>query len=100
MYKFQVLEGAAWGSWGCLAWRKEGSGETLLCFTMTLKEVVSRWGSGSSPRHQVIRQREMASSCTGGGLDWVLGEFLYRKGCAVLEQAAQGSSGVTIPGGL
>lgn len=27
------------------------------------------------PKHRVIRQEEMASSCSGGGLAWLLGKI-------------------------
>lgn len=40
----------------------------------------------------------MASSFTRGGLDWILGNNSSLKGCQALEQAAQGSGGVTTPG--
>ena len=42
----------------------------------------------------------MASSCVRGRLDWILGKVLHQKGCEALEQAAQGSGGVPIPGGV
>lgn len=35
-----------------------------------------------------------------GDLDCILGKFSSLKGCPVLEQAAQGSGGVTIPAGI
>ena len=40
---------------------------------------------------------KMASSCVRGGLDWILGKISLLK---ELEEAAQGSGGVTIPGGV
>jgi len=49
--------------------------------------------SVSSPKQQAIGQEEMASSYTRRGQ-------LHQKGCQALEQAAQGSGGVTIPGGI
>jgi len=39
----------------------------------------------------------MASGCIRGGLDWILGKISLLK---ELEEAAQGSGGVTIPGGV
>jgi len=42
----------------------------------------------------------MASGCARGGLDWILGKIYLLKQCQVLEQAAQGSGGVIIPGGF
>jgi len=35
-----------------------------------------------------------------GGLDWILGKFLYCKSGQALEQAAWRSGGVPIPGGV
>jgi len=43
-----------------------------------MKEVVARWVSISSPKQQMIRQEDMASSCTRGGLNWE--KFLHQKG--------------------
>lgn len=31
------------------------------------------------PKHRVIRQEEMASSCSGGGLAWLLGKISLLK---------------------
>jgi len=45
----------------------------------------------------VIGLDKMASSCVRGGLDWILGKISLLK---ELEEAAQGSGGVTIPGGV
>jgi len=41
----------------------------------------------------------MASSCVRGVLDWILGKISLLSG-QTLEQTAQGSGGVTIPGGI
>jgi len=41
----------------------------------------------------------MASSCVKGDLDWILGKISLQSGQA-LEQATQGSGGVTISGGV
>ena len=60
---------------GGLVWRKGGSGETLSLF----KKLPERWVSVSSPRQQMIGQEEMASGCTRGGLDWVLGKKKKKK---------------------
>lgn len=53
----------------------------------------SRWGSVSSPMQQVTGQQETASSCTRGGLDWIVGTNFVteRKGCQALPQAAKSS---------
>ena len=40
----------------------------------------------------------MAFSCTRGGLAWILEKIIIRKSDEMLEQAAQGGGGVTIPG--
>jgi len=42
----------------------------------------------------------MASSCVRGGLDWMLGKISSQKEWSGIEQAAQGSGGVTTPGGV
>lgn len=42
-----------WGSWGCLAWRKGGTGKTLLLSKTPPKEVVVRWGLAF--RHKMKR---------------------------------------------
>jgi len=42
----------------------------------------------------------MASSGVRGSLDWILGKISLRESGQALEQAAQGSGGVTIPGGV
>ena len=42
----------------------------------------------------------MASSGVRGGLDWILEKFLHWKSAQALAQAAQGSGGVPIPGGV
>ena len=90
-------EQVLWENWGCLAWRKGGSGETLSLSTTTWKEVVARWVSVCSFKWQVTGWVEMASSCTRGGLDWVLGKISSLQGGQALEQAAQGGGWVTIP---
>jgi len=41
----------------------------------------------------------MASGCVRGGSDWILGKISFLSGQA-LDQAAQGSGGVPIPGGV
>ena len=41
----------------------------------------------------------MASSCARGGLGWILGKLHLRKSGEAVAQAAQGSGGVTVPGG-
>jgi len=43
------------------------------------------------------RMRGNSLKFTRGGLDWILGKS-SPKFCQTLEQAAQGSGGVTIPG--
>ena len=48
----------------------------------------------------MIGREEMASVCARRGLDWILEKFLHLKAYQVLEQAAQGSGGVPIPGGI
>jgi len=35
-----------WGSWDCLAWRREGSGEPSLWLSSTWREHINRRGSG------------------------------------------------------
>jgi len=42
----------------------------------------------------------MVSGCIRGGLDWILGKFLYCQSGQALEQAAQGGGGFPIPGGV
>lgn len=49
---------------------------------------------------QVQRQEETAPSRLPGVLDWILGKFVHWKGGQALEQAAQGSGGITIPGSV
>ena len=41
---------SGWGNWGCLVWRRGGSGKTLSLSTIAWKEVVVRGRSASSPR--------------------------------------------------
>lgn len=48
----------------------------------------------------MIGQDETGSGFTKGRVDWTLGKISSQKGCQVLEQAAQGSGIVTIPGGI
>lgn len=48
----------------------------------------------------VIGCEEMASSCTGGCLDWYEEEFPCVDDGQLLEWAAQGSDRVTIPIGI
>jgi len=40
----------------------------------------------------------MALSCIRGGLDWILGKNYSQKSDEALEQAAQSSGRVTVPG--
>ena len=47
-------------------------------------------GSVSSPMLQVIRQEEMVSSCSRGGLGWILGNISSLKG---LSSAGTGCAG-------
>jgi len=42
----------------------------------------------------------MASTCVRGGLDGILGKISLVKEWSGIEQAAQGSGGVPIPGGV
>ena len=42
----------------------------------------------------------MASSCVRGGSDWILGKMSYWQSGQALDQAAQGSGGVPVPGGV
>lgn len=46
----------------------------------------------------MIGQEETSLNCIKKGLYWVLGKFPYRKGRQALEQTAQESGLVTIPG--
>lgn len=50
--------------------------------------------------HVMMEQQEMASSCSRGGLDWILRKLLYPKGSQAMEHASQGSGGVTIRGDI
>ena len=54
-----------------------------------LKGVVRR-ASVSSPRQQVIGREEKASSCTRGGLDWILGKIASLKGLPNIETSFPG----------
>ncbi|PKU28812.1 hypothetical protein llap_20884 [Limosa lapponica baueri] len=49
----------------------------LLALYSSLKGGCSQGGSVSSPKSQVIGQDKMASSCTRGGSDWILGKIFY-----------------------
>ena len=42
----------------------------------------------------------MASSCTRGGLGWILGNTSSQKEWSDMGTAAQGGGGVTVPGGV
>ena len=42
----------------------------------------------------------MASSCTKGCSDWILGKTLLQKSGDAVAQAAQGGGGVIVPGGV
>lgn len=42
----------------------------------------------------------MASPCLRKGLEWLLGKTSSSKECQPLEEAAQGSDLITIPGGI
>ena len=55
---------------------------------------------GLSSQGTEIGQEVMALSCSRGGSGWILGKFIFRKSDKALEQASQGSGGVTIPGGV
>ena len=44
---------------------ENSSGETLLYFTITLKEVVERWGSGFSSKHQGKDERKWPQVAPG-----------------------------------
>ena len=46
----------------------------------------------------MIELEAMASSCTKGGSDWLLGKILPRKSGEAVAQAAQGGGRVIIPG--
>ncbi|GAB0189047.1 hypothetical protein GRJ2_001370000 [Grus japonensis] len=50
---------------------------TLSLSAATREEVVVRWVLVSSPRQRVIGQEEMASSCSKGGLGWILGKIFH-----------------------
>lgn len=56
--------------------------------------------SGCAPRKQGTGQKKMASSCARGRLGWISGKILSWKGLPSLGTAAQGSVGVSIPGGI
>lgn len=56
---------------------------------------MDRWRSDSSPMYQVIEQEKTAFICARRGLDRILWKISSPKG---LEEAAQGSGGITIPG--
>lgn len=62
-----------------------------------LREGVAGWVSGFPPRLKDMGQKEMASSCGKGGLDWISGKISSLRELPPLEQAAWGSGWVTIP---
>ena len=47
----------------------------------------------------MIGQEGMSSSCTRGGSGWILGKILQKSG-QVLERAAQGGGGSSVPGSV
>lgn len=47
-----------------------------------------------------MRQEDMASGFSRGGLGWMLGKISSPKALSVIVTAAQGSSWVTISGGI
>jgi len=57
-----------WGNWACLAWRREGSGETSLRPSSTWREHINRRGNGCLWRWIVIGQGEMVLNWDRGGL--------------------------------
>ena len=57
-------------------------GDFLTLYNALTEGGAARWGSGSAPWQHWTGQDEMASSCPGGDLDWVLGKtFTSEKGC-------------------
>lgn len=52
-------------SWGCLAWRKEAQGGTLLFSTAAWKELVAGWGTVPSPRQPETGERTWPRAAPG-----------------------------------
>jgi len=68
-----------WGNWACLAWRREGLGETSLWPSGTWREHINRKGSGCLQGWTVIGQGGMVLNSDRGGLRWILGRsFSHR----------------------
>lgn len=87
---------SGWGSCGCLTWRRGGSGGTWSFSAAAWEERVARWGGlVSYLKEEVTGKEETASSCSRGGLDWILEvKVVHWKSCQA--QAAQGSGRVSI----
>lgn len=54
----------------------------------------------SSSKHHMIQHEETAPGSARRGLDWILEKILHQKGCQSLEQAAQGTDVIIIPGNV
>lgn len=50
-----------------------------------------RWGLVSSSVKQLIGHKEMASNCTGEGLDWILGKIISGQGLPSIGIGCQGN---------
>ena len=61
---------------------------------------MARWGSAFSLRYKQQDEREQSQAAPGEVQVGYYEEFLLRKSDEALEEAAQGSGGVTIPGGV
>lgn len=66
----------------------------------TWQEAVARWGLVSAPKETEQGQEETAPSSARKGLGWILGEIFSLKGLPGVEQAVQGSGGISISGGI
>lgn len=51
---------SGWGSWGCWAWRREGSAAPIALSTTPWKEAAARWEAASSARQPAMEQEEVA----------------------------------------
>ena len=69
-----------WRNWGCLVWGRGGWGGTLSLSSNNWKVLTVRAGLVSSHWWEVTGWREMAWSCTRGGLGWISGKTSLQKG--------------------